>query len=177
MLQLDTLVRSPDKPCCALILLHCSPSVSTMLFTMDVPMQMDAWYRFPSEEGQQHTHQYSFNSIEWEQEPNDPLAHYRWELEVRDLCSRTFLWYEWSCQLLPCFPACFLCKRSARIQNRAQQHVDPAWQLMQTGQPQALSTSLTDTSIFQDDSTFNLSLLKASCTITSEIGRQVCDLG
>lgn len=105
------------------------------------------------------------------------LAHYRWVLEARDLCSRTFLWYQWSCQLLPCFPACFLCKRSARIQNRAQQHVDPTWQLMQTGQLQALSTSLTDTSIFQDDSTFNLSLLKALCTITSETGRQVCDLG
>lgn len=83
------------------------------------------------------------------------LAHNRRELEVRDACSGTFLWYEWSCQVLPCFPDGFPCKRSARIPNRAQQHVDPTQQPMQTGQPQALSTSLTDTTIFWDDRTFN----------------------
>lgn len=104
------------------------------------------------------------------------LGHYMWEVEVRGLCSGTFLWYEWFCQLPPYFPVCFICKRSVGIHNRAQEQVHPAWQLIQRGQLLALSTSLTGTSIFWADSIFNLSLLKASCMVTLEVGRQVCDL-
>lgn len=78
MLQLDILVLSSNKLCQILLLLTLLPSVSIWLLPWIYPCRWMLDIDAPSEEGQQHTQQYLFTCIEWEQEPNDPS----WPLHV-----------------------------------------------------------------------------------------------
>lgn len=149
-----------------------------LAFTMDISMHMDTRYWCPFK--RRSAAQLAVFIHFYRKGMGAKLPS--WPLHVGIRSKGPLFTEESSCDMsdfisFPHFSSCFLCKRSVRNHKRDQQNVDPVWQPIQTGQLKALSKSLTGTSIFGVDSIFNLSLLKTSCMVTLEVGRQVCDLG